>query len=793
MDYRLGWVVEQHHDDPEQIDACEDMDNVPGRQLDRIMYGVTWEGGVSEVVSSDDLLQWVLPVHTATGRPVVAFMDTGKYEGQVGIIISVTSKMFRLRLLPEINGQQGAYYPIARQIKHNRATGECRLELYDTPRLNEVVHLHLTSEVRRLLTDVLRAKLAPSTGGRVHEFLHLTNPCRTTGDMEWHLGLPMKRKFPEGYINGHVIGARRDSAGRMDYIVQYDDGDEHSLSSFELADSVDWDLPAPDPPDGLRPTRSVTIPPPADVVEVAPKAAGPSRPPATSLAGLVRELSNYRVAMAAAPRIAQTPGTGSTPRTAGSSTAASTRAPGTAGPTSKFLAQPVFEELLEELTENMDTRTKAAYKQAYPARNRGLPSLESWADKRLGAGLVKEDHQFRNRWPKITLNETHRLQLLASRFGSVKQSTLSTYSSNRVGFQQFCASCTPAREPYPLKADTITMWLLARYKKGLKSNASNTKPLISSLTHHTTNVLAQYLDVPYPGMAISERLQLRRAIRALSELEDLAIRRSIPLTVKLLRLLLREQVVQPKSQPVTRDEIETLRDVARYGLNRVCMLRKNDVEDNKQQRAHYKRVRSTGGCAAKMFIPPGKSHCDNPYAVIPDYVHHDGDAASDCWLHPGYAMNQWLAFYRQQLGPGRADDQQLPLFPTIDERCQPTARVASSKKFQDTMRRWTRSVGLPEEFCVRVTLHGFRSGGCTDAINAGMDIYQIMEQGRWSSRAVEMYMHLRAGLVRTSLADVVRRAGLIGSERKQLSTNQQQQQLMLKTWYDDYQKIAVTA
>ena len=109
------------------------------------------------------------------------------------------------------------------------------------------------------------------------------------------------------------------------------------------------------------------------------------------------------------------------------------------------------------------------------------------------------------------------------------------------------------------------------------------------------------------------------------------------------------------------------------------------------------------------------------------------------------------------------------------------------------MRRWTRSVGLPEEFCVRVTLHGFRSGGCTDAVNAGMDIYHIMEQGRWSSRAVEMYMHLRAGLVRTSLADVVRRAGLIGSERDQLSTNQQQQQLMLKTWYDDYQKIAVTA
>ena len=110
------------------------------------------------------------------------------------------------------------------------------------------------------------------------------------------------------------------------------------------------------------------------------------------------------------------------------------------------------------------------------------------------------------------------------------------------------ATAEPPLEPYPLTAEAVGIWLGRRYSdKGLKSNLSNTKPLISALTHHARTVLGLSLDVrPYPGMELRERQKLHRISLALHEMEDMAARRSIPLTTLLLRMLLGERAVCPK-------------------------------------------------------------------------------------------------------------------------------------------------------------------------------------------------------------------------------------------------------
>ena len=55
--------------------------------------------------------------------------------------------------------------------------------------------------------------------------------------------------------------------------------------------------------------------------------------------------------------------------------------------------------------------------------------------------------------------------------------------------------------------------------------------------------------------------------------------------------------------------------------------------------------------------------------------------------------------------------------------------LASLDTFQSTIRRWVRAVvGLPDEFASRITLHGFRTGGCSDAINSGASVQYIMVQ-----------------------------------------------------------------
>jgi hypothetical protein len=84
-----------------------------------------------------------------------------------------------------------------------------------------------------------------------------------------------------------------------------------------------------------------------------------------------------------------------------------------------------------------------------------------------------------------------------------------------------------------------------------------------------------------------------------------------------------------------------------------------------------------------------------------------------------------------------------------------------------------------------VTLHGFRSGGCTDAINSGkMTIYQIKAQGRWSSQAVEMYIHHSSKLVRDTLAEVIDEAGLSTGEK---SASAARSLAMLRKWHSAYE------
>ena len=108
----------------------------------------------------------------------------------------------------------------------------------------------------------------------------------------------------------------------------------------------------------------------------------------------------------------------------------------------------------------------------------------------------------------------------------------------------FCQAMQPPLVPYPLLASHVGAWLLARWMKPRKSNLSNTKPLVSALTYHAVHTLHLSLDVrPFPGMAHLERRQLSRVMIAIAELEDVALRRSIPLTLHLLRLAVQERVV----------------------------------------------------------------------------------------------------------------------------------------------------------------------------------------------------------------------------------------------------------
>ena len=197
---------------------------------------------------------------------------------------------------------------------------------------------------------------------------------------------------------------------------------------------------------------------------------------------------------------------------------------------------------------------------------------------------------------------------------SVKASTKETYDSTRRGYEEFMRRYPTPLVAYPLSVRSMGLWLGFRYHKGLMSNLNNTEPLLSALTHHCRHVLRIDLDArPYPGMAIDQRDAIGRVCRALAELEDMAVRRSIPLTALLLRMCITEGAVTPKpfNAAMSVTEMRELRDVARHSPNRVAtsMLRRDDCKGMKQCLRDYTSSHGPADpLGATLRVPPGKAH-----------------------------------------------------------------------------------------------------------------------------------------------------------------------------------------
>ena len=182
----------------------------------------------------------------------------------------------------------------------------------------------------------------------------------------------------------------------------------------------------------------------------------------------------------------------------------------------------------------------------------------------------------------------------------------------------------PPLEPYPLKAKRVGAWLLARWNRGWVSNPPNTRSLVSSLTWYTVNVLEIFLDVrPYPGMDTIERKRLNRIIIAIGEMEDMALKRSIPLTLTLMRLFLQElRVPLPEyfltgsGSRGTAAELRNARNIAMFALARACMLRKDDMTKGKLKVGSYRR-KAEGEFDGSLLVAPGKAHRSHVFAHVP--------------------------------------------------------------------------------------------------------------------------------------------------------------------------------
>ena len=442
--------------------------------------------------------------------------------------------------------------------------------------------------------------------------------------------------------------------------------------------------------------------------------------------------------------------------------------------------QRVKDDAIEKSMEGLDERLRPEYKASHPPRRRHIDVAEAFLYKRWGREPAPT-RPLRRRWATRDVAMTERWRRLMRRIGDVKGSTLSSYSSIVRGYVECCATWTPPMSPFPPSAEAVGMWLGARWAKGRKSNKNNTKPLISAVTHHTVNVLGLLADVaPYPGMEPRQRKKLARMCTGLAELEDMAVRRSIPLTILMLRLFLEERIVEPcvYYEGITAVQLRAVRDLARYGLNRVCMLRKDDCSAEKQLHSMYKKL--PDGFQGSLMVDPGKSHSTHPRAQVPGLAELSG--TWEDWLSPGYAMSEWRRCYEAGMPGGVAAD--APMFPSIRDDGTITGAADPPKRLQASLRVWAREVGFPEEFAALITLHGFRSGGCTDAINDGMDPLDIKRQGRWSGPAFEMYAHLCHAAVRAAFERVVRRQAMTAVEAR--AAEQQREGARMQQWFDAY-------
>jgi hypothetical protein len=209
--------------------------------------------------------------------------------------------------------------------------------------------------------------------------------------------------------------------------------------------------------------------------------------------------------------------------------------------------------------------------------------------------------------------------------------------------------------------------------------------------------------------------------------------------------------------------MRNLRDVARYGLFRACMLRRDDTKGDKLRAGCYK---SRADFAGSLLVEPGKAHTQEIWAEVPGLAagaEPKGDW-SDWVTAPGYAMDQWLRCLRHL--HGGTIPPMAALFPALEDDGTLGSKAADADVFKEMLRVRVRAAGFPASFADRITLHGFRSGGCSDAVNSGRcTVQEIMRQGRWTSHCFEMYIHMHADLVRNTFREVACDAALSLSER----------------------------
>ena len=443
-----------------------------------------------------------------------------------------------------------------------------------------------------------------------------------------------------------------------------------------------------------------------------------------------------------------------------------------------------YEEITGRLMEGIDARAHPDYLAANPPRVRSIGHIEAHASLAFDAPRRAVRH--RECFEVSSVEETRRWQAVIATIAGVRTSTQRSYNSSRANYEECCRKWTPPCEPWPCTFITIGTWLGKRWALGRLSNINNTKPLVSALTHHMRHALKLHTHVtPYPGLGPMDRYKVGRICKALARLEDRAVRRSIPLTALLLRLFLEEKALDPGAgvgfNDMTRQQICDLRDVARYGLNRVCMLRKDDCTGLKQRYSMYTELREYAG---KLRVPPGKAHEQLVDAQVPGIT----TALTDTWrdyLSPGYAMSRWRACYASLLGAAPGPD--LPLFPVIGAGGKPTATPCPPAALQQRLRGLCPLVGLPPAFSARLTYHGFRSGGCTDAVRAGTNSATIQHQGRWSSEAFKMYIHCYGDIMRSTFEAVIRKTTQTRGERT--FSDQARTYQTIKQWFRDHSDL----
>ena len=427
----------------------------------------------------------------------------------------------------------------------------------------------------------------------------------------------------------------------------------------------------------------------------------------------------------------------------------------------RHMSQEQFDTLAGRFLEGVDTRFTPEWKATHPRRERTYERAKAFADAAYGKAPHKRRPK-KHRWMgEFTAEKSAVLLELSGRFATVKANTYETYRSNRTGYEQFCEAMVPPLEPYPLKAKRVGAWLLARWNRGWVSNPPNTRSLVSSLTWYTVNVLEIFLDVrPYPGMDTIERKRLNRIIIAIGEMEDMALKRSIPLTLTLMRLFLQElRVPLPEyfltgsGSRGTAAELRNARNIAMFALARACMLRKDDMTKGKLKVGSYRR-KAEGEYDGSLLVAPGKAHRSHVFAHVPGCGDRGLSGGWQDLMFPGVAVERWLRLY--ETAAGGELDAMAPLFPQITSAGRPRAAAFAPKELVKDMQGWARQLGFPPEFVELLTPHGFRSGGATDGINSGkMTPQHLRAQARWSGLTFEMYLHLASDVVRGAVRDAI--------------------------------------